>query len=48
MEKVYLQWNLPNWITVTIMAFVGVALVGMISSAFRHYSGTASTQQPSS
>jgi len=40
-EKVYLQWTLENWITVTLMAFAGVALVGLIASAFRHYNGTA-------
>lgn len=40
-EKVYLQWTLENWITVTLMAFAGVAIVGLIASAVRHYSGTA-------
>jgi hypothetical protein len=43
-EKVYLQWTLENWITVVLMAFAGIALIGLIASAFRHYSGTASTQ----
>jgi len=40
-EKVYLQWTLENWITVVLMAFAGIFLIGLISSAFRHYSGTA-------
>jgi hypothetical protein len=41
-DKVYLQWTLENWITVVLMAFVGIFLIGLISSAIRHYSGTAS------
>lgn len=41
-EKVYLQWTLENWITVGLMAFAGIFLIGLISSAIRHYSGTAS------
>lgn len=40
-EKVYLQWTLENWITVALMAFAGIFLIGLLSSAFRHYSGTA-------
>jgi hypothetical protein len=41
-EKVYLQWTLENWITVALMAFAGIFLIGLIASAIRHYSGTAS------
>ena len=40
-EKVYLQWTLENWITVVLMAFAGMAVVGLISSGVRHYSGSA-------
>ena len=43
-EKVYLQWTIENWITVALMAFSGIAVVGLIASAIRHYNGTASTQ----
>lgn len=43
-EKVYLQWTLENWITVVLMAFTGIAIVGLIASAVRHYNGNASTQ----
>jgi len=42
-ERFYLQWNLPNWITVVLMATVGMFIVGMIASAIRHYNGTANT-----
>jgi hypothetical protein len=27
MERVYLQWNLPNWITVFLMATVGYSII---------------------
>lgn len=40
-DKVYLNWTFENWVTITLMAFVGVFIVGMIASAIRHYSGTA-------
>jgi hypothetical protein len=43
-DKVYLQWTLENWITITLMAFAGFFLVGLIASAIRHYNGTATTQ----
>lgn len=39
--RVYLAWTVENWITVLLMVFVAMFLVGMISSAVRHYSGTA-------
>ncbi len=40
-NKLFLQWTVENWITVLLMVFVSMALIGMISSAFRHYSGSA-------
>lgn len=40
-EKVYLNWTLENWITVVLMVFVGMFLIGLIASGVRHYSGTA-------
>ena len=27
MDRTYLQWNLPNWITVALMAFIGLAAI---------------------
>jgi hypothetical protein len=35
MEKTYLQWNVVNWITVVVMATVGVAVVGAATSFLR-------------
>lgn len=33
--KFYLQWNLVNWITVGLMAFVGMMIVGALASGAR-------------
>lgn len=37
MEPVYLQWNIVNWITVVLMATVGMLIIGAIGSGFRAY-----------
>lgn len=42
MERVYLQWNLPNWITVVLMAAVGFTLVGFVAAGIKGYTGNAS------
>lgn len=42
-EKIYLQWTLENWITVALMAFSALFVVGLISSGIRHYKGSANT-----
>lgn len=34
-EPNYLTWNLPNWITVVLMAAIGMAIVGMVVSLVR-------------
>jgi hypothetical protein len=38
--KFYLQWNLPNWITVGFMSFAMVILVGFVASGIRAYRKT--------
>lgn len=35
MEETILTWNLPNWITVTLMAVVGFAVVAAITGVVR-------------
>jgi len=30
MERTLISWNLPNWITVTLMAALGYAVAGVI------------------
>lgn len=37
MDRAYLQWNLPNWITVILMAGVGVVLLQFVASGVRQY-----------
>lgn len=32
-DKVYLSWNLPNWITVVLMVTFGAIVVGLAASA---------------
>ena len=39
MEKTYLQWNLPNWITVVLMASFGALFVGFVVAGIRAYNG---------
>jgi hypothetical protein len=39
MDRFYLQWNIVNWITVILMASVGMLLIGAISSGIRQYQG---------
>lgn len=36
-ERVILQWNMPNWITVVLMASLGMAAVGLVLSGLRAY-----------
>lgn len=33
MERAYLQWNIVNWITVVLMATVGMIIIGFLRSA---------------
>lgn len=41
-ERVYLEWTVENWITVLLMVFAGMAVIGLIASGIRHYTGNAS------
>lgn len=41
MDKFYLQWNVVNWITVVLMASVGVLVIGTIAAGLKHYTGGA-------
>lgn len=33
-ERVTLQWNVTNWITVVLMAAIGTALLGCVVAGF--------------
>jgi hypothetical protein len=35
MDRVYLSWNIENWITVVLMAAAGYAVLGFVSSLIR-------------
>lgn len=37
MERTYLQWNIVNWITVVLMATLGVSLIGVVAAALQTY-----------
>lgn len=37
MDASYLQWNLPNWITVFLMTIVGFAVFGVIASTTQSF-----------
>lgn len=41
MDRAYLQFNLVNWITVVLMATVGMMLVGFVVSGVRTLNGSA-------
>lgn len=36
-DRFYLQWNLVNWITIVLMAAIGMMVVGAAASAIRQY-----------
>jgi hypothetical protein len=31
MERTLISWNLPNWITIVIMAAAGYAILGLVA-----------------
>lgn len=37
MDKFYLQWNFVNWITVVLMASVGVMVIGTVAAGIKQY-----------
>jgi hypothetical protein len=39
MEHTYLQWNIVNWVTVMVMAAIGVTVVGAVASAISQQGG---------
>lgn len=41
MDKTYLQINFTNFVTVTVMAFVGIIAFGMLSAAIKSKFGGA-------
>jgi hypothetical protein len=35
MERTLISWNLPNWITITIMAAASYAILGAVSQLLK-------------
>jgi len=42
MDRTYIQWNVVNWITVVLMASIGVLAIGFITAGLRAYRVPAS------
>lgn len=36
-DEVILSWNVANWVTVSVMAFLGFALVALGAQAWQKY-----------
>lgn len=41
MERTLISWNLPNWITVTIMALASWAILGAAAQVLKRQQTTA-------
>lgn len=39
MEKTIITWNIRNWITVVLMAFVGFAILSVGAKTYRRMQG---------
>jgi len=39
MERTIISWNLPNWITVMLMAAAGYAVLGLTAQVFKARGG---------
>lgn len=37
MDRVYIQWNMVNWITIVLMVALGSAIVGFAMNAIGKY-----------
>ena len=44
MERTYVQLNIINLITVTLMAAVGILIVGFIANSLKQYSGGGASE----
>ena len=44
MERTLISWNLPNWITVMIMAAAGYAVLGLVAQGLKRGQVASGTQ----
>ncbi len=45
MERTYLAWNLPNWITIVLMASLGIVLFGFVAAGIKQLRGGATASE---
>lgn len=43
MERTLISWNLPNWITISLMAAASYALLGLISQLLKQQQTSAAS-----
>lgn len=43
MERTLISWNLPNWITITLMATASYAVLGLISQLLKQQQTSAAS-----
>ena len=48
MERTLISWNLPNWITISLMAAGSYALLGLITQLLKQQQGGAASLGASS
>jgi hypothetical protein len=44
MSETILTWNVTNWITVVLMAFLGFLILGTAATLFKKATGNSSSQ----
>ncbi len=44
MDKAYIQWNMPNWITITLMAFIGFSVFALGKRVAKNFGGEAESE----
>jgi hypothetical protein len=42
MERTLISWNLPNWITISLMAAASYALIGLVAQLLKQQQTAAS------
>lgn len=43
MDRTLISWNIPNWITILLMAAAGYAVLALVSQAFKRGATTTTT-----
>jgi hypothetical protein len=40
MDESIITWNIPNWLTVVLMAAVGFAIISLAAQTYNKFAGT--------